>query len=69
MIVVHRLNNSEIVINPDLIESMEATPDTRITLTTEKTFIVKETIPEIVERVIAYQRSVHVPFSDKFNKE
>ena len=69
MIVVHRLNNTEFVINPDLIESMEASPDTRITLTTERTFIVKETIPEIIEKVIEYQRLVHVPFSEKFNKE
>ena len=69
MIVVHRLNNSEIVINPNLIESMEATPDTKITLTTEKKFIVKETIPEIIEKVTEYQRMVYLPFSKKFNKE
>lgn len=59
MIIVHRLNNSEIVINCNLIESIEATPDTVITLTTEKKLIVKEKVDEVINSIIEYQRRIY----------
>lgn len=58
MIAVHRLNNTEFYINANLIESLESTPDTIITLTTDKKLIVRESISEILEKIIAYQRKV-----------
>ena len=42
MIYVTRINNKEFAINPDLIETLEATPDTVITLTNDSKYIVKE---------------------------
>ncbi|MGC8971034.1 MAG: flagellar FlbD family protein [bacterium] len=59
MIQVTRLNNTKIIINADLIEIIEATPDTTITLTTGKRFVVKEPIEEIIKRIIAYKRAVY----------
>ncbi|MBR1736113.1 MAG: flagellar FlbD family protein [Firmicutes bacterium] len=59
MIYITRLNDKEVYINSDLIECMEETPDTTITLTTGKKFIVKETIDEIVERIIAFKRKTY----------
>lgn len=58
MIAVHRLNNTEFYINANLIESIESTPDTIITLTTDKKLIVKESINEILDKVITYQRRI-----------
>ena len=49
-----RLNNEKIVVNADLIEFVERTPDTLVTTTTGKKLMVKETIDEVVEKVIAY---------------
>ncbi len=56
MINVTRLDNSELVINSDLIEILEAIPETIIHLTTGKKIMVKETVNEIIERVTAFKR-------------
>jgi flagellar protein FlbD len=56
MITVHRLKGEEFVINANLIETIEANPDTVISLTTERKYVVKESVPEILEMVKAYHR-------------
>ena len=61
MISLTRLNHTEVVINADLIEHIESTPDTVITLTTGATFIVCEPAADVVARAVAYQRSVQKP--------
>lgn len=58
MITVHRLNNSEFMINANQIELVEATPDTVITLVNEKKLIVKESAIEVRDKVIEYHRQV-----------
>ena len=57
MIKVTRINDSELVVNADLIEFVEAIPDTIISLTTGKKIMVRETIDEIIERVAWLRRS------------
>ncbi len=59
MIQVTLLNKKKIFINADLIEMVEETPDTIITLTTEKKIIVRESVDEIISRVIAYKRRIY----------
>lgn len=56
MIKVTRLNASGLVINADLIEFVESTPDTMISLTTGKKIMVKESIDEVVDRVAEFKR-------------
>lgn len=56
MINLTRLDNTMLVINSDLIESIEAIPDTIVCLTTGKKIMVKESIHEIIERVAAFKR-------------
>jgi flagellar protein FlbD len=58
MIELHRLNGSAIVINAELVESVEATPDTVITLTTGRRIMVAEPVHDVIDRVIAYRRAV-----------
>jgi len=58
LIKVTRLNNSEFFVNADLIEFVEATPDTVISLTTGKKIVVKENVEEVRERIIAYHRKI-----------
>ena len=53
MISVTRFNDSTLIINADLIQTVEETPDTVITLTTGTKFIVKEKSKEIVDKVVA----------------
>jgi flagellar protein FlbD len=61
MIHVTRLNQDSVVLNSDLIEQIESTPDTLITLTNNQKLIVRETADEIVERIRQYRRSILLP--------
>jgi flagellar protein FlbD len=56
MIEVTRLNGSIFFINPDLMVTVEPTPDTVITLTTGEKFVVRETPQEIIDRFVALKR-------------
>jgi flagellar protein FlbD len=53
-----RLNQVPLVINSDLIEHVEITPDTVIALTTGQKILVLETADEVIERVVRFRRSV-----------
>lgn len=63
MIRVSRLRAhvAELVVNAELIETVESTPDTVITLTTGHKIIVQESADEVIRLVIAYKRSIHQP--------
>jgi flagellar protein FlbD len=61
VIFITRTNGTRIYINPDLIQTVEATPDTVITLVSSKKMIVKDTPQEIAERYIEYRRKVMTP--------
>lgn len=61
MIVVTRLNNKPIVVNPDLIVFIEETPDTIITLSNGEKLAVQESVSEVIHRVIAFRRCVFNP--------
>jgi flagellar protein FlbD len=71
MIHVTRFDGTDLVINSDLIEHVESTPDTVITLVNGKKWVVRETTHEIVRRVLSYQREMRrqpvgakvIPFS------
>ncbi len=58
MIRLTRLNGACFVLNVDLIESMEETPDTVITLTTGKKFVVRETTRQIREDIIKFRKRI-----------
>lgn len=56
MIRVTRLNGQAFVVNAELIRTVEEHPDTIITLVSGDRLVVKETMDEIVRRVIEYGR-------------
>lgn len=58
MISLTRLNNSTLIINSDLIKFVEQSPDTVITLVNGEKILARESVDEIVERVIRFRRSV-----------
>lgn len=60
MITVTHLKGEKIVLNADLIESLEATPDTVITLTTGKKIVVRESVPDVARMVEEYTRGTRV---------
>jgi len=60
MIEVTKLNGSQILINPDLIETVEETPDTVISFTNGKKIIIKERRQEVKNLVKSYKRDIYV---------
>ena len=54
MITVTRLNNKAMVLNAELIKTVESTPDTLITLINGDRILVTESLEEIVQRAIEY---------------
>jgi flagellar protein FlbD len=58
MIQLTRLNHAPLVLNSDLIEHMEVTPDTVVTLTTGQKIVVLESAEEVVERIIRFRKSI-----------
>jgi len=59
MIKVTRINREQIVVNAELIEFLEETPDSIISLTTGKKLAVVETIAEIIDMIIRYRQQIH----------
>jgi flagellar protein FlbD len=58
MIPLLRLDGSEVVVNSDLIATVEKTPDTMLTLTTGHHILVKENVEEVVARIVEYRRRI-----------
>jgi flagellar protein FlbD len=59
MIALRRLNNQPIMVNADLIETLESTPDTVVTLTSGNKLIVRDKMEEIQAKIIDYKRKIH----------
>jgi flagellar protein FlbD len=58
MIHLTRLNRQSLVLNSDLIEFIETTPDTLISLTTGQKLTVRESSDEVIERIILFRREI-----------
>jgi flagellar protein FlbD len=58
MIQLTRLNHVLLILNSDLIEHVEVTPDTVVTLTTGQKFLVLESADEVVEKVIQFRKAI-----------
>jgi flagellar protein FlbD len=58
MIEVTRLNQKTFILNCEWIETVEATPDTVITLTNGKKLVVAENVEDIIRKVIEYKQKV-----------
>ncbi len=58
MIRLTRINHVPLVLNSDLIEHVEVTPDTVISLTTGQKFVVLESPEEVIRRVVEFRRMI-----------
>ena len=62
MIHLHKLNGDSFVLNADHIEVIDTTPDTVITLSNSKKYIVKESAEEIINLTKVYKREIYGSF-------
>ena len=58
MILVHRLKGEAMFLNADLMESIQATPDTVITMVDGRKLVVAESAEEIVDRIRDFRASI-----------
>ena len=59
MIELHRIHgNGTLFVNPDLIETIEACPDTVVTLVNKHRYIVEDRVPDIVQRIVAFRARI-----------
>ncbi len=60
MIKLTRLSGEPFILNAELIEYVEARPDTFVTLTTGQRLVVAESMDEVMRRAVAYQQSKYL---------
>jgi flagellar protein FlbD len=58
LITLHRLNGDEVTLNAELIISVEATPDTHISMMDRRQVLVVESVDDVVAAVLDYRRQV-----------
>lgn len=56
MIHLTRINQMPLVLNADLIQHVESTPDTRITLTSGRNYMVIESPDEVIQRIVEFRQ-------------
>ena len=69
MINVHRLNNEEFLVNCELIEFVEETPNTVISMVSGRKIVVSETCSQIKKLVVEYKRKLYAMNIQKGNKK
>ena len=58
MIRLTRINHVPLVLNADLIEQVETTPDTVISMTGGQKFVVLESTDDVIRKVIEFRREI-----------
>lgn len=58
MVKLTRLNNQVVVVNPDHIQSADASPDTTLRLASGERMVVKESLDELISKVVAFRQRV-----------
>ena len=59
MILVKKINQQEIIVNPDLIETIEFSPHAVMSLTTGVKVIVDETPEELIRKIVEFRRAIN----------
>ena len=68
MILLNRLNGTEFYLNAELVEQIDRTPDTVITLTTGNNIVVTQTLEQVIEKILLYRCQVNNRREDKIDK-
>jgi flagellar protein FlbD len=61
MIALTRLNGHPMMLNCDLIESLEETPDTVVTLTSGNKLIVRDSMADVQRKIVDFKRKIYGP--------
>jgi flagellar protein FlbD len=59
MIKLTGLNNKEFILNAEHIEKIEEVPESLITLSNSKKYLVLESVDEIIDKIVDYKRKIY----------
>lgn len=69
MILLTKINDAPITVNSDLIQYIEETPDTIITMTNSEKVVVREGMKEIIDKVVHYRRAINNLFLREYERQ
>jgi flagellar protein FlbD len=69
MILLKKINNAPIAVNSDLIQYIEETPDTILTMTNSEKVVVQERMTEIIEKIVRYRRIINEQCSMEYERQ
>jgi len=69
MILLTKLNNAHVVVNCDMMQSIEETPDTVITLGNGDKIVVKERMTEIIDKIVEYRRRIRQLVETEYKRQ
>jgi flagellar protein FlbD len=69
MIEVTRFNGTKLILNADMIETIEASPDAVVMLTSGKKWVVTETTDELISKIIEYKRRCYPDVRELYKEE
>ena len=69
MILLTKINDAPIAVNSDLIQYIEETPDTIITMTNSEKVVVRESMNEIIKKVVSYRRHINGRFLKEYERQ
>ena len=69
MIYLTHFNGGRFYLNADIIQTVESTPDTVITLINNQKMLVRDKAEEVVDKIINYQRTIHNPVTVQHSGE
>ena len=61
MIALTRINGHQVMVNSDLIEQIEETPDTVVTLTSGNKLVVRDPMRDIQQKIVEFKRRIYGP--------
>ncbi|MCR2813986.1 flagellar FlbD family protein [Microbacterium sp. zg.Y1090] len=69
MIVLTRLNRIEFAVNPDLIERIQASPDTTLVMVDGATFVVSEAMDTVIDSIVDFRARVVAAAADRRDRD
>jgi flagellar protein FlbD len=69
MILLTKINDAQITVNSDLIQYIEETPDTVITMSNSEKVVVQEPMEAIIKKVVQYRRLINGLVESEYERQ
>ena len=69
MIILTKINNAQIAVNSDLIQYIEETPDTVLTMSNSEKVVVQEPIGTVIKKVVQYRRLINGLLESEYERQ